>query len=260
MEVPKIKAATKVKAEPKAKAAKAKGPAAGPAIQYVDVGRGFIVNPTAGQRVRIPAQVANQITASILAFDFHNVVDRYFQLVRGRAQKFELAYPSNRPALLPEIQQLLQRVSAECSRCGILFILLSRIGINSPDIESFAPAALRNSTEDSLRELFDLWIITRQRTGEQGKLGTLRKLFPHSCYCIIDDNLEILQEIRSSGHRGMHVRLPRRESAPGYRSYQNVFEAEGDALKTGRSEAQLWLQTSSSVRQLVAAPWSCHRL
>ena len=115
---------------------------------------------------------------------------------------------------------------------GVLLVLLSHIGVNSQDIEQFCLATLRNTTEDSLAELFRLWLFSWQRTDLYGKLWAARQAFPNAL-CdlhIVDDNVEVCRESIAAGQTATHVRLPLRQELPGHRSYSSTFEAEDRLL------------------------------
>ena len=107
---------------------------------------------------------------------------------------------------------------------------------NSQANESWLRDCITNSCEDTgeigdtERCLFDLVIVTRQRSGTHGKLDIARKVFPSAEFLILDDQVEAITEFIRSGQQGFQILLPKRERCLLGRSYANVFEAEDAVL------------------------------
>ena len=199
-----------------------------PPGELVNIGRGFLVDPGTFQRVDLTASTSQQVVSSILAIDFHNVLDRTFIRQGRRTVVEQQEYPHQRHALLPAVVAWLTRIARLCNEQKVLLVLCSHIGERSEAIESHALSVLRNSTQDSSSDLFDLWIITRFRTERGGKLWSIQTLFPGSGpIAIIDDNVSIIRELESANQRGFHIRLPKREGT-GARSYDHIYDATAD--------------------------------
>ena len=227
---PILRPAKAVQLTPPPPPAKGKGKGKGAQPQIANLGRGFAVDPGTFTRVDISLETSRAVVSTVLAIDFHNVLDRIFiQHRSGRKEVQQQAYPHHRPALLPQVVSWLVEIAQVCNRNSILLVLLSRIGLRSEAIESHALTVLRNTTQDCSSDLFDLWIVTRYRTERGGKLSTLKELFPNAAgFGIVDDNTNIIQEFTDDGQRGFHVRLPKRDGVPSGRSYQNIYELTSD--------------------------------
>ena len=199
-----------------------------PTGELVNIGRGFLVSPGTFQRVDVTAGTSQSVRSSILCIDFHNVLDRVFVRQGRRAVCQQQQYPHLRPALLPPVVEWLVRIARVCNEQKVLLLLVSHIGERSEAIEAHALSVLRNSTQDSSSDLFDLWVITRFRTERGGKLWSIQTLFPGSGpIAIIDDNPQIIAEFEGANQRGFHIRLPKRQSA-GVRSDDHIYDATED--------------------------------
>ena len=148
-----------------------------PPGELVNIGRGFLVDPGTFQRVDLTASTSQQVVSSILAIDFHNVLDRTFIRQGRRTVVEQQEYPHQRPALLPAVVAWLTRVARVCNEQKVLLVLCSHIGERSEAIESHALSVLRNSTQDSSSDLFDVWIITRFRTEQEANCGAFKRSF-----------------------------------------------------------------------------------